>query len=109
VSITDRRRELGVLQAVGAVRAQIRRTIWLEAVAIGANRARAGAAGRRGEPVLHPRDGPLDVIGLRLDYSYPVGTILLLVPVILGAALIAAIWPAESVLRGSLVEALEYE
>ena len=48
----------------------------------------------------------LDVIGMRLDYSYPLGTVLLLVPAILGAALIAAIWPAESVLRGSLVEAL---
>ena len=33
VSITDRRRELGVLQAVGALRGQIRRTIWIEALA----------------------------------------------------------------------------
>jgi cell division protein FtsX len=31
VSITDRRRELGILQAVGALRKQIRRTIYLEA------------------------------------------------------------------------------
>src|SRR5581483_9188473 len=35
VSITDRRRELGVLQAVGGLRNQIRHTIWLEAVAVG--------------------------------------------------------------------------
>src|SRR5258706_16342271 len=35
VSITDRRRELGVLQAVGGLRNQIRRTIWMEAAAIG--------------------------------------------------------------------------
>ena len=28
---------------------------------------------------------------------------------ILGAAFIAAIWPAESAVHGSLVEALEYE
>ena len=34
---------------------------------------------------------------------------LALVPTILGAAFIAAIWPAESAVRGSLVEALEYE
>ena len=33
VSITDRRRELGVLQAVGGLRNQIRHTIWLEAIA----------------------------------------------------------------------------
>ncbi len=36
VSITDRRRELGVLQAVGGLRNQIRGTIWLEALAVGA-------------------------------------------------------------------------
>src|SRR5207247_3918651 len=35
VSITDRRRELGVLKAVGALHAQIRRTIWIEALSIG--------------------------------------------------------------------------
>jgi hypothetical protein len=31
------------------------------------------------------------------------------VPTILGAAFIAAIWPAESAVHASLVEALEYE
>jgi hypothetical protein len=36
VSITDRRRELGVLQAVGGLRQQIRHTVWMEAAAIGA-------------------------------------------------------------------------
>ena len=29
--------------------------------------------------------------------------------VILGAAFVAALWPAESAVHGSLVEALEYE
>ena len=48
VSITDRRRELGVLQAVGGLRGQIRRTIWLEALAIGA--ARPGARLRASAP-----------------------------------------------------------
>jgi hypothetical protein len=46
---------------------------------------------------------------MRLDYSFPIGTALALVPTILGAAFIAAIWPAESAVHGSLVEALEYE
>jgi putative ABC transport system permease protein len=109
VSITDRRRELGVLQAVGAVRAQIRRTIWLEALAIGAIGLALGAAVGALNLYYILEMVRLDVIGLRLEYSYPMGTILLLVPIILGAAFIAALWPAESVLRGSLVEALEYE
>ena len=35
VSIIDRKRELGVLRAVGGFRRQIRQTVWMEAVAIG--------------------------------------------------------------------------
>jgi ABC-type lipoprotein release transport system permease subunit len=50
-----------------------------------------------------------DIAGLRLDYEFPVTTALALVPTILGAAFVAAIWPAESAVHGSLVEALEYE
>ena len=50
-----------------------------------------------------------DVAGLRLDYEFPVSVTLALVPTILAAAFVAAIWPAESAVHGSLVEALEYE
>ena len=50
-----------------------------------------------------------DIAGMRLDYVFPVARSLALVPTILGAAFVAAIWPAESAVRGSLVEALEYE
>jgi ABC-type lipoprotein release transport system permease subunit len=32
-----------------------------------------------------------------------------LVPTILASAFVAAVWPAESAVRSSLVEALEYE
>jgi hypothetical protein len=46
---------------------------------------------------------------MRLDYMFPYPTVLSLVPVMLAAAFIAAVWPAESAVRGSLVEALEYE
>ena len=58
VSITDRRRELGVLQAVGGLRKQIRRTIWMEAFAIGADRLVLGFALGRGAVVLQPGDRP---------------------------------------------------
>ena len=50
-----------------------------------------------------------DVAGMRLDYIFPLQTAATLVPLILSAGLVAALWPAESAVRGSLVEALEYE
>jgi putative ABC transport system permease protein len=109
VSITDRRRELGVLQAVGGLRGQVRRTIWIEALSIGGLGLVLGfALGAIGLYYLL-QIVEKDIAGMHLDYRFPYGTVLGLVPTILAAAFIAAIWPAESAVHGSLVEALEYE
>ena len=109
VSISDRRRELGVLRAVGGLRAQIRRTIWLEAVAIGAIGLILGIG--VGAILLYYELQSIDkdMAGFPLDYRFPTGIIGVLLPVILGAALGSAILPAETAVRSSLVEALEYE
>jgi putative ABC transport system permease protein len=109
VSITDRRRELGVLRAVGGMQGQIRRTIWMEALSIGTlGLVRGSALGALNLyyilEIVHR-----DIAGMRLDYAFPTSTMAMLVPTILAAAFIAAIWPAESAVHGSLVEALEYE
>ncbi len=109
VSITDRRRELGVLQAVGGLRGQIRRTIWLEALSIGVLGLALGFGLGAVNLYYILQIVQHDIAGMRLGYAFPFGTALALVPTILGAALIAAIWPAESAVHGSLVEALEYE
>ena len=109
VSITDRRRELGVLQAVGGLHSQIRRTIWLEALSVGTLGLVLGFALGAINLYYILQIVHHDIAGMRLDYQFPTGTVLALVPTILGAALIAAIWPAESAVHGSLVEALEYE
>jgi putative ABC transport system permease protein len=109
VSITDRRRELGVLQAVGGLHAQIRQTIWIEALSIATLGLALGFALGAINLYYVLQIVHHDVAGMRLDYAFPTGTVLALVPTILGAAFVAAIWPAESAVHGSLVEALEYE
>ncbi len=109
VSITDRRRELGVLQAVGGLRNQIRRTIWLEALTIGAAGLILGLAFGALQLYYSLRITGEDLAGMRLDYEYPFQICLVLLPVILGVAFLSSIGPAESAVRGSLVEALEYE
>ena len=109
VSITDRRRELGVLRAVGGLAGQIRRTIWLEAVTIGILGLILGFAFGALNLYYILQIVHRDIAGMRLDYSFPLSTTAMLVPAILGAAFVAAIWPAESAVHGSLVEALEYE
>ena len=109
VSIIDRRRELGVLKAVGALNGQVRRTIWIEALTVGALGLVLGYALGAVNLYYMLQIVHRDVAGLRLDYVFPFKVTLALIPTILGAALVAALWPAESAVRGSLVEALEYE
>jgi putative ABC transport system permease protein len=109
VSITDRRRELGVLQAVGGLHGQIRRTIWIEALSIGTLGLVLGFALGAVNLYYILQIVQHDIAGMRLDYAFPLSTVIALVPTILGAAFVAAIWPGESAVHGSLVEALEYE
>jgi putative ABC transport system permease protein len=109
VSISDRRRELGVLRAVGGLRNQIRGTVWLEALAIGAIGLILGLATGAINLYYELEIIRRDVIGMPFDYVFPLKLAAALLPVILGAAWISAVIPAESAARASLVEALEYE
>jgi putative ABC transport system permease protein len=109
VSITDRRRELGVLQAVGGLHGQIRRTIWIEALSIGGLGLALGFGLGAVNLFYILQIVHHDIAGMRLEYEFPWNIAFGLVPAILASAFIAAIWPAESAVRGSLVEALEYE
>jgi ABC-type lipoprotein release transport system permease subunit len=94
---------------VGGLRNQIRRTVWLEAVSIGVIGLILGVA--LGALNVYYSLGMVrrDLGGLDLDYVFPATIVLWMVPVILGAAFVASLAPAESAVRGNLVEALEYE
>ncbi len=109
VSITDRRRELGVLRAVGGLRRQIRGTVWMEALGVGFIGLVLGLALGAVQLYYTTIIARRDFMGFDIAYVYPVQTVLALAPVILIAAFLAALGPAESAVRGSLVEALEYE
>ncbi|MBZ5612328.1 MAG: FtsX-like permease family protein, partial [Acidobacteriia bacterium] len=109
VSITDRRRELGVLQAVGALRNQVRGTIWMEAVGIGLISVVLGLALGAIQLYYVLQIAYRDYPGMNLSYLYPGAIALLLFPVILAVCFASALVPAESAVHGSLVEALEYE
>jgi putative ABC transport system permease protein len=109
VSITDRRQELGVLRAVGALRSQVRLTIWIEALAVGVLGLVLGCALGAVNLYYVLEIVDRDVTGIHLAYQLPMATIPALIAIILSAAFAAALWPAEAAVRGSLVEALEYE
>jgi putative ABC transport system permease protein len=109
VSVTDRRRELGILRAVGGFGRQVRWAIWMEAVAVALVSLilgwTVGAIHLYGVLEMTARDFP----GLRFGYMYPYSVALTLFPIVLLAALIGALVPGEAAVRSPLVRALEYE
>jgi putative ABC transport system permease protein len=109
VSIIDRKRELGVLRAVGGFRRQIRQTVWMEAVAIGVVGLALGLLFGAANLYFLLQITGRDLSGMYLPYRFPFGIAVMLLPTILAAAFFSALWPAESAVRTSLVEALEYE
>jgi putative ABC transport system permease protein len=109
VSISDRRRELGIIQAIGGLRGQVRRMIWVEAVLIGVIGLALGLLLGAASLYYVREIGGHDIAGIRLAYEYPFGIVALLIPAILGAAFLSALAPAEAAVRARLVEALEYE
>jgi ABC-type lipoprotein release transport system permease subunit len=83
--------------------------VWIESLAIGVLGLLLGLALGAVQLYYVLEISRRDLAGIRLDYTYPFGVGLLLLPLILGAAFLSALGPAESAVRGSLVEALEYE
>jgi putative ABC transport system permease protein len=109
VSVADRRRELGILRAVGGLRSQVRWTIWMEAAGLALVSLLLGLAFGAVHLYCQLEMTARDFPGLRFDYMYPYAVAAALFPIIIFTALIGAIGPAETAVRGSLVEALEYE
>ena len=103
VSVTDRRREFGLLRALGGSRSQVRWTIWMEALGIGVVSVLLGLAVGAIHLYCMLEMTSRDFPGLRFDYLYPYGVAALLFPVILVTALVGALLPAEAAARGSLV------
>src|SRR5258708_14951168 len=80
VSIADRRRELGVLRAVGGLRAQIRGTIWLEAVAIGLIGLTLGVVTGAINLYYELQAAQHDLTAFPPAYQFPTGIALILGP-----------------------------
>jgi putative ABC transport system permease protein len=96
LSVVERRREIGMLRAVGVLRPQLRRTIYLESMLIAVFGAIVGVA-------LGLTFGSLFVRTLRdqgLDHiSVPVGQVVLMLVLAAVVGVLAALWPAARAAR----------
>jgi putative ABC transport system permease protein len=103
LSVVERRREIGMLRAVGMLRPQVRRTIYLESVLIAAVGAIVGVA-------LGITFGSLFVHALRdqgLDHiAVPVGQSITMLVLSAVVGVLAALWPAVRAARTKPLEAI---
>ncbi len=102
----ERRREVGLLRAVGTSRAQIRRMVVLEAVLISVFGAALGVVlgvvyGSLLQKVLEPQ-------GIT-DLAVPGGQIVLFLALAVVGGLVAALWPAFTAARLDVLRAIATE
>jgi len=109
MSVVDRRREFATLRALGALRSNVRLSVWLESATIALIGLMLGVAfgaiDLRYELDVMRRD----YAGLTLDYVFPIQVASILAGTMFCAAWVSALAASESAVRKSPVEALAYE
>lgn len=109
ISVSERRREFGVLRAIGGLRSQIGRMVMLEAACIAIVGLVSGALAGFLNTWFLVRTAASMVGGFVLPFRFPFGMILVVLPAVLLIALAAAWWPARKAVRLNVIEAIGYE
>ncbi len=105
LTVLERKRELGMLRAIGASRSQVRRMVRYESLITAMIGAIVGVV--IGIAVAIAAVKALEGDGLVL--SFPVAGILLVLVLAAIAGVVAGIWPARRASRVEVMEALQYE
>ncbi len=109
VSITERKREIGILRGLGGERRRVRKAIILEAVCIGIVAVLLGIACGTILGYFAVDSFGAAFNGWVFPYLFPGTMALELIPGVLLISLLAAWYPSSLALRTPLVEALAYE
>jgi putative ABC transport system permease protein len=109
VSITERKREFGILRGLGGERRQVRKTIVLEAVCIGLVAVLLGIG--CGTILGYYSVGSFGAVfnGFVFPYVFPAAISMSLIPGVILISLLAAWYPSSMALKIPIVEALAYE
>jgi putative ABC transport system permease protein len=109
ISVAERRREFGIVRAIGGYRAQIRKMVLLEALSISVVgvMVAAGAALFNIEFMSHTVSTVL--AGYQVPFYFPWLLILETVPAVIAVSLLAAWAPARRAMQAPVIEAIGYE
>lgn len=109
ISVVERRREIGVLRAIGGLRGQIRKMILLEAVAISLIGIAAGLISGMLQAYFLVHTAARVIAGFTLPFRFPSAMVLAALPIVIIVALVSAWLPANRAARLKAVEAIGYE
>jgi putative ABC transport system permease protein len=109
ISISDRRRDIGILKVIGGLQRQVRKLILVEACCISLIATVLGALSGAYLGYFTNRTIGLTFTGWSVPYSFAWSTTLLLFPTMLLVGLLTAWYPARMATRLPLVDALGYE
>jgi len=106
ISVSERRREIGIARAIGALRSQVRKMVLLEAVAISIIGVIVGTLAGILDTVFMARTQSVILVGYSIPFYFPWSLILLTLPVVIAASLMAGWWPARHACRMQVIEAI---
>lgn len=109
ISVTERRREIGVLRAVGGLRRQIGRMVLLEATIMAIVGVISGTLAGMMNTLFLVRTAASMVGGFTLPFHFPISLIIIALPLTILVSLLAAWWPARKAVNLNVVDAIGYE
>lgn len=109
ISVSERRREIGIIRAIGGFGSQIRKMVLLEAVAISIVGLLAGSLAALFNIYFMVHTVSMVLAGYTVPYYYPWALILVTLPILIGISLIAGWCPARRAVRIRVIEAIGYE
>jgi len=109
ISVSDRRREIGIIRAIGGFRSQIRKLVLLEALAISLVGVFIGAVAGALDTLFMSDTVSMLLAGYSIPFNFPWLLILLSLPAVAAASLLAGWLPARHAAQMEVVAAIGYE
>jgi putative ABC transport system permease protein len=109
ISVAERRREFGIVRALGGFRSQVRKLVLLEAVAISFVGVLLGAFAAVFDIQFMSHTVSMVLAGYTVPFRFPWAWVLWTFPVVVLVSLAAGWLPAQRAMRMNVTEAIGYE
>jgi putative ABC transport system permease protein len=109
ISVSERRREIGIVRAIGGLRAQIQKLVLLEAVAVAVVGVFVGALAGILNTEFMSQVVSRVLVGYIVPFYFSWPVVLASLPVVAAVSLVAGWWPARHAACMQVIESIGYE